>query len=135
MLKKLSVYLIGLMSSGLMLFGSLAIPASAQFSPNDQVGLKTIGQTAYEQSNAPKDVRLIIGEAIKTILSLIGFILIILMIISGIQYMTALGNKAKIDSALGRIKNAFFGLVIILISYAATIFIINQLNNALKIAD
>lgn len=131
MFKKLSVYVISLISCCFIFLPSLAGPAQAQFSPSEQVGLSTIGKTAYEQTDAPKDVRLIIGEAIKFLLGLVGFILIILMLISGIQYMTAAGNKTKIDSAISRIKNSLFGLVIILISYAATIFIISQINNAI----
>ena len=111
MLKKLSVYFLGLISYCLILSPSLISPAQAQFSPSEQVGLQEIGSTAYEQSSNPKDIRLIIGEAIKFLLGLVGFILIILMLISGIQYMTAMGNKTKIDTALSRIKNAFFLII------------------------
>lgn len=74
---------------------------------------------------------MIIGNGLKVILELIGFVLVILMIISGLQYMTAAGNKTKIDAAVNRIKNAFIGLIIILIAYAATVFIIAQLTAAI----
>jgi len=133
MLKKLSVCFIGLISCCLIFSPSLISPAQAQFSPTKQVGIQEIGSTAYEQNSNPKDVRLIIGEAIQFLLGLVGFILIVLMLISGIQYMTAMGNKTKIDTALSRIKNAFFGLIIILISYAATLFIIEQIKHALTV--
>lgn len=103
------------------------LAASAQFAPSQQTGLSTIGSTVYTQTDAPKDIRLIIGSGLKTILGLVGFILVILMIIAGLQYMTAAGNKTKLDAAIARIKNAFIGLIIILVAYAATAFIIAQL--------
>jgi len=108
----------------------LPTPAAAQFNPSQQKGLNKIGATAYATTEQPKDIRLIIGDGLRVVLGLIGFILVILMIISGLQYMLAAGNKTKIDSAVNRIKNAFIGLIIILIAYAATVFIIARLTAA-----
>ena len=108
----------------------LPTPAAAQFNPSQQKGLNKIGATAYATTGQPKDIRLIIGDGLRVILGLIGFILVILMIISGLQYMLAAGNKTKIDTAVNRIKNAFIGLIIILIAYAATVFIIARLTAA-----
>jgi ABC-type dipeptide/oligopeptide/nickel transport system permease subunit len=108
----------------------LPTPAAAQFNPSQQKGLNKIGATAYATTGQPKDIRLIIGDGLRVVLGLIGFILVILMIISGLQYMLAAGNKTKIDTAVNRIKNAFIGLIIILIAYAATVFIIARLTAA-----
>ena len=108
----------------------LPTPAVAQFNPSQQKGLNKIGATAYATTGQPKDIRLIIGDGLRVVLGLIGFILVILMIISGLQYMLAAGNKTKIDTAVNRIKNAFIGLIIILIAYAATVFIIARLTAA-----
>jgi len=129
--KSLSAQLTGLAS--IFIFSlSMFLPTitTAQFSPSEQKGLSTIGQTAYETSEQPRDIRLIVGSVIKTVLSLIGFILVVLMIISGIQYMTAAGNKTGVENAVKRIKNALIGLIIILVAYAATFFIIQQLTLA-----
>lgn len=126
--KSLFIWLTGLAS--LCIF-SLPIlwpaTATAQFSPGEQRGLETLGRTAYKAEGQPRDIRLVIGGIIKAILSVIGFLLVTLMIIAGIQYMTATGNKTKIDSAISRIKNAFIGLIIILIAYAATAFILAKI--------
>lgn len=104
---------------------------SAQFAPSQQKGLNTIGTTVYQSGEQPKDIRFIVGDTIEIILGLIGFILVILMIISGLQYMTAAGNKTKLDAAIARIKNAFIGLIIILVAYAATVFIIQELSRTI----
>jgi hypothetical protein len=129
--KSLSIRLIGLASVFLFsLFILWPTIAAAQFSPGEQKGLSTIGQTAYETSAQPRDIRLVVISIIKTVLSLIGSILVVLMIISGFQYMTAAGNKTGVENAVKRIKNAFIGLIIILVAYAATFFIIQQLTLA-----
>ncbi len=65
----------------------------------------------------------IIGQIISLILSFLGILFLILTIVSGIQWMTAGGNEETIDKSKQRIKNAAFGLAIVLAAYAITIFI------------
>lgn len=134
-MSKITIGLINLTGLIMATVLSLSWPPSvaAQFTPTQQTGLTELGNIAYN-NNEPKDIRLAIADVIRVILGLVGFILVILMIIAGVQYMTAAGNKAQIDGAISRIKNAFIGLIIILISYAATVFIIAQLNKALSIS-
>jgi len=107
------------------------LTAAQVFSPEGQTGLTTIGEEAYGAST-PKDVRIVITDTIQIILGLIGVILVVLMIIAGVQYMTAGGNQTTIENAVKRIKNAFIGLIIILLSYAITVFIVQQLNLAIN---
>ena len=128
--RSLSIWLVGTLGA-VILSLSLAGPltALAQFSPDQQTGLNLLGQTAYESSQ-PRDIRLVVGDIIKTFLGLIGFLLVVLMIISGLQYLTAAGSKDKITSAIKRIQNAFIGLIIILVAYAATVFILRALVRA-----
>lgn len=126
--QSLTTWLVSLISFLTMSLAILSpVTVSAQFAPSQQKGLENLGQTVYQSGEQPKDIRLVVGDIIKIILGLIGFILVILMIISGLQYMTAAGNKTKLDAAIARIKNAFIGLIIILVAYAATVFIVTQL--------
>lgn len=135
-MSKIVIRLTNLASLIMAIVLSLSWPLGvvAQFTPTQQTGLTELGGIAYNASQ-PKDIRLVIADSIQVILGLIGFVLVILMIIAGFQYMTAAGNKTQIDGAISRIKNAFIGLIIILISYAATVFIIAQLNKALAISQ
>ncbi len=66
-----------------------------------------------------------IGSLIKTVLSYLGVLFLILMLYAGFLYMTAQGDSKKTESALGIIKSAVIGLVIIAASYALTAFVIN----------
>lgn len=75
-----------------------------------------------------KDLLATIGRLIQTVLSYLGVLFLILMLYSGFLYMTARGDSKKIDSAVGIIKGAVTGLVIIAASYALTAFVINAVS-------
>ncbi len=57
-----------------------------------------------------------------------GFIAVIVIISAGIDYITAKGEPAKIESAKGKIKNTLLGVVILLGSY----MILNIINPSLS---
>lgn len=107
----------------------LSVAAGAQ-SPSqwlDRVGpdLTQIGNTAYHvvPGTEPKDVRQIVASVIQVILGLLGTICVIMIVIAGYNYMTAQGNQVKIQTAIKTIINAGVGLLIILASFAITIYV------------
>lgn len=111
---------------GLLALGA-ALPAQADQSLIDtQIGLNTAGQV-YSNS-APVDIRITIAKIINIVLGFLGIIFVGLTIFAGFQYMTAGGNKEKTEKALGLIKNAVIGVVIILMAWAITRFTIRQLS-------
>ncbi len=59
----------------------------------------------------------LISDIIKIILGLIGVIFLILIIISGFEWMMSGGDSEKIKKARSRIKNAVIGIIIIVFSY------------------
>jgi predicted Kef-type K+ transport protein len=63
-------------------------------------------------------LQIIINNIIVLFLVAGVVVALILIIIGGIQWMTASGDKAKMESARGRIVGALVGLVIILAVYA-----------------
>ena len=64
---------------------------------------------------------------IQAVLGFLGIIFVVLMIIGGIQWMTAEGNEESVKKAKNRIKNAVIGLVIVVLSYAISVFVISTL--------
>lgn len=87
-------------------------------------GLKEIGSEAYKSNvNTVMDPRITVARAINRLLGFLGIIMVALLMYSGFQYMTAEGDKGKIDTAKKRIINATIGLIIILSSYAITTFV------------
>jgi hypothetical protein len=69
----------------------------------------------------------IIATVIEIALGLLGVIFIVLIVLSGYQWMTAGGNEDVISKAQSRIKNAIIGLVIVLAAYAITAFVFSNL--------
>jgi len=73
--------------------------------------------------SSSKSLEEMIGLVIKFILSFVGIIFLILIIISGLQWMTAGGNEEMISKSKNRIKNATYGFAIVLLAYGITMFV------------
>jgi len=105
-----------------LMLALLVTPALAQNFDN--------GYMAQFQGNAgigEASMAEIIGKIVKAILSVLGLVALIIFIIAGFQWMTSGGNKEKIQGAQKLMGAAVIGLVIVVIAYAATHFIISSL--------
>ncbi len=69
----------------------------------------------------------VIASIIRTVLSLLAAIFLVLMIFSGFQWMTASGNESQISKAQDTIKAALIGLIVVLAAYAITYFVFKSL--------
>lgn len=88
-------------------------------------GLKQVGNRAYGSSvNTVLDPRVMVARVITKLLGFLGIILVAFIIYSGWQYMSAGGDKTKIEEAKKRIVNAVIGLVIIVSAYSIANFVI-----------
>ncbi|MFA5886899.1 MAG: pilin [Patescibacteria group bacterium] len=96
---------------------------------NSQVGLNSIGATAYG-GKTPSDIRITIARIINVVLTFLGIIFFGFMIFAGFKYMTAGGNEEKTKEALEMIRNAFIGLIVVLLAWAITRYSIIILGQA-----
>ncbi len=94
---------------------------------DSQVGIEDIGQKAYGETGAPQDIRVTVMEIINVVLQLLSVIFVVLIIISGYQWMTAGGNEEQIKKAKKNLTNAVIGLVIILASWGISYFILTRM--------
>jgi TRAP-type C4-dicarboxylate transport system permease small subunit len=69
----------------------------------------------------------VIQSIINITLGLLGIIFFVLIIISGIQWMTSGGDEEKINKAKHRLTAAVIGLAIILASLIIARFVISKL--------
>ncbi len=69
---------------------------------------------------------LLIGNVIKIALGFVGTIFFLLMLYGGIMWMTAMGSNEKVDKAKQILEMAVVGLVIVVASYAISIFIFSR---------
>ena len=67
---------------------------------------------------------------INSLLALLGIVFLVLIIISGYQWMMAGGNEETITTAKNRIKNATIGLAIVLFSYTISYYIFMLIEGA-----
>lgn len=72
----------------------------------------------------------LVGNLITAILALLGVIFVAFIIYAGFKWMTANGDPGKVDKAKAMIVQSTIGLIIMLISYGITEFIINSIMNS-----
>lgn len=108
-----------------------ALPAQADQSLLDsQIGLND-AKVAYGNGE-PQDIRTLVGKIINIALGFLGVIFLGLTVFAGFQYMTSGGSEEKNKKALGLLRNAIIGLVIILASWLITRFTIIILNKTVN---
>jgi hypothetical protein len=84
--------------------------------------------------NTASDYSVVIGQIIKTALSIIGALFVGLIIYGGFLWMTAESavNKNNLDKAKKVITWAIVGLIIIALSYAITSFVLATAEKAIQ---
>jgi len=119
--KKLGSLCLSLTVASSSLFQSLpALAASAR------EGLGVAAEVAYG-SGSPTGIGMLVGNVINVVISISGVILVLLIVYSGFLYLTAMGDKTKVDKAKKMLNEGIIGLILVLIAYSASIFIIDRL--------
>ncbi|MCD4762301.1 hypothetical protein K8R32_05075 [bacterium] len=91
---------------------------------------KNLTNAATEAQYKTTDMETIVAIVIKSILGLLGVIFLVLMIYGGFLWMTAKGNEQQVEKAKNLISAAIIGLIIVLSSYAISVFIIKRVGDA-----
>lgn len=73
------------------------------------------------------DIRLTIASIIRTAMSLLGIIAVLIILYGGFRWMTAAGNEDNVHKAKQIIIAGIIGLIIILTAYAIASFVIGSL--------
>ncbi len=76
---------------------------------------------------AQTDVAFFVGQIIGVSLTVLGVLLLVFTIYSGFLWMTAGGDKDQVKKAQDYMKNSVIGLVIILVAYSITRFVVSAL--------
>ncbi len=72
----------------------------------------------------------LVGEIIKYALGFIGTIFLVLIIYGGFLWMTAAGNDQQIEKARKILTSSTVGLLIVILAYALSLFIIDVILSA-----
>lgn len=122
-------HLVGAVGLGLLFsLGTLILPLAVVHAADSTTdSLTTVGDATGLGNEDPK---IIIGNIIRYALGFIGVILVVMIVYGGFVWMTAAGNPEKVDKAKKILINAVVGLIIILMSWGITTFIITSITDA-----
>jgi len=121
-------WLIGIMS----LVWATSLISLSPVTVNAQ-NLDVWGNTKNSYANiglSDTDPRDVVANVIKVVLGFLGTIAVVLIIVAGFQWMTAAGSEDKIAKAKKIMTAAVIGLVIVLMAYALSTFVINAIISA-----
>lgn len=112
----------------LLICSAVALPVMAQIDITGE--LNNVGTGIYNGAPPQEQLPKIIGNIINVVLTFLGVVLVIFIIMGGFYYMTAGGDDTKVDKGKKYIINGIIGLVIILLAYAITNFVVSRLISA-----
>lgn len=106
-----------------------ALPVHAQgFGGTLKSGLEKAAPAELKAGET--DLSTIIGRVISSLIGFVGVLLFVYLLYGGFIWMTAGGEKTKVETATSIIRNAVIGIIIVGMSYALASFIINELGTA-----
>ncbi|MFW0862708.1 MAG: hypothetical protein ACKKL6_03960 [Candidatus Komeilibacteria bacterium] len=113
---------------------TIATPLVSLASLQDDINAKNelVETAALGADYEPATPQDIIVNIIRIALSLLSIIFIILIIVSGYQWMMAGGNSTVIDAAKKRIINAVIGLIIVIAAFAITEFVLDKVIDSVQ---
>ena len=76
------------------------------------------------------DIRVVIVRIINIALGFLGIIVVLIILYGGFLWMTSGGDERKVATAKSIIRNGVIGLIIIILSFALTRFILTRLEQA-----
>ena len=113
-----------LICTNILLFPLNTISADCSGSSSD--GTKTLCDPLGNQNNT-NNIQTLIGTIIKAVLGVVGSLALVMFIYGGLLWMTAAGNEERITKAKQILIAALIGLIIIIMAWGLTQFVMNQL--------
>jgi len=105
----------------------LSLPAFVSAAGTSTSALSKLQTVAGSGYNTTVTLPQIVGLVIRSALSLLGVIFIIVLIVAGFRWMTASGNEQKVEKAQNAVKRGAIGLVIVVSAWAFWNFIVQKL--------
>jgi len=133
-LKQFAVFAFLLAFSSMFAFSVLAVDGQSPEEncdvEGDLIGINCVSQGGLVGENGPEDLRIVVVRLINVSLGFLGIVATLVILWAGFKWMTAGGSSEEVDKARKIIFAAVVGLLIIMISWALTRFVLTQLYNA-----
>lgn len=76
------------------------------------------------------EITTVVGNIINSVIAVLGIVAVIVIIYGGISYMTSLGDSSKVKKGRDAILYGVIGLIICVLAFAITNFVIGTINQA-----
>lgn len=103
----------------------------AQVTPPAERFKNLAGKSGYNIGVTGNKMDIVVNVIIY-VLGFVGLFFLIMVIYSGIQWISAGGNEDTITKAKTRLKNSIIGFAIIVLAYALTVFVSRVLQSSLS---
>ncbi len=122
MSKKISLGIVSLV----WLLTLVVVPVVASAQSGDLFGIGYATATGLTST----DLRVTVANIINVALGLLGIIAVVIILVGGFKWMTAMGNEDKVGESKKLIAAGIIGLAIIVSAYAIANFVISSLVEA-----
>ena len=123
----------------LLVLTALSLACSVAVFADSNYGLDTAanveGSKIKTTLGGSNSIPLIIGDILTYVLSLVGVVFFVLILYSGLLWMTAGGAPEKLNKAIDILKAAAIGLLIVVGAFALTKFIFQGLTTGTGAGD
>jgi len=110
-----------------------AVQARDWWGEAQEGGLNQIGETAFQESGTPNDIRVVAANIIKAFLGLFGTIFVIIIVVGGFKWMTSGGDKEKVATAQKYLTNGILGLFVTLAAFAIALYVTRSINSSVDL--
>ncbi len=83
--------------------------------------------TAKSQTGGQGDINSAVGTALNVVYGIIGVVAVVMIIIGGVSYSTSQGDPSRLKKARGTILYGIIGLVVALLAFTITGFILKSI--------
>ena len=90
--------------------------------------INTLEKDDFGDDGSDVNLGATIGRIIQAVVGMLGLACVVIIIIGGINYMTSSGDAGKVKKAKDTILYGVIGMVICVLAFAITTFIINSIN-------
>ncbi len=97
---------------------------------DDSLLFDVADQSGYNRNTNSFTLSQTVGQIIKIVLGLLGIIFLGLTVYAGFLWMTAAGEEEKVTKAVGILRMAVIGLIIVLAATSLTYFVLNKVFDA-----
>ena len=109
----------------LLFLGFFISTANAAYTFRNSSGAYTLGKAAGYDVSSTVQPEYYVGLILTIIFSFIGLFFFGLTLLAGFKWMIAKGNTSQVEQSKVTLNNAIIGLIITLMAYAITFFVLN----------